>query len=110
MISSGARAGAVPLLLTATFADGKRRVTTEPQRVPLLIAPLGGLAADINADHLVIENDFFRLTCRAKGGDCRVWNKALKTGSPTLRPTATDHRTSRTIRSLSEMFSGLAGS
>lgn len=80
------RAGATPLLVTATlrlgsrqaFADGDRRVTTAPQRVPLLVTPLGGVAADINEDKLVIANDFFRLTCRAKGGYCLVQSKALQ--------------------------------
>jgi hypothetical protein len=72
------QAGARPLFVTTTFADGDCQVTMAPQRIPLLVTPLGGVAADINEDKLVIENDFFQLTCRAKGGYCQVRNKALQ--------------------------------
>ncbi len=70
------RAEATPLLVRATFADGDRQVTTAPQRIPLLVAPLGGVSADQGRDKVVVENDFFQLVCRPKGGLCQVWSKA----------------------------------
>ena len=71
------RDGATPLLVKATFADGEHQITTEPQHIPLLVTPLGGVSADLNKDKLVIENDFFQLCCRAKGGYGSVRSKAL---------------------------------
>jgi ribosomal protein S18 acetylase RimI-like enzyme len=70
------RAEATPLLVRATFADGDRQVTTAPRRIPLLVAPLGGVSADQGRDKVVVENDFFRLVCRPKGGLCWVWSKS----------------------------------
>ena len=70
------QAGSVPLLVAATFADGDCQVTTAPQRIPLLVTPVGGVAADRGEDKIIIENDFFQLTCRAQGGVCLVRNKA----------------------------------
>ena len=72
------RAGATPLLVAATFANDDRQVTTALQRIPLLVTPLGGVAADLNKDRLVVENDFFQLTCRAKGGSCQIRSKSLQ--------------------------------
>jgi len=72
------QAGAIPLLVAATFANGDCQVTTKPQRIPLLVTPLGGISADINKDKLVIENDLFQLVCRAKGGRCLLRSKALQ--------------------------------
>jgi putative hydrolase of the HAD superfamily len=69
------RDGAVPLEVTATFVDGGQHVTTAPQRMPLLTTPLGGVSAGMFDDRIVIENDFFQVVCRAKGGDCRVLSK-----------------------------------
>lgn len=69
------RAGAVPLIVTATFADGEKEVTTAPQRVSLLVTPLGGVSVDQGKEHVVAENDFFQLTCQPKGGLCRIWSK-----------------------------------
>jgi ribosomal protein S18 acetylase RimI-like enzyme len=69
------RAGAVPLVVTATFADGENEVTTAPQHISLLVTPPGGVSADRGKDHVVVENDFFQLTCRPKGGLCRIWGK-----------------------------------
>jgi RimJ/RimL family protein N-acetyltransferase len=71
------RAGTVPLLVSATFADESRQITTSPQRIPLLVTSLGSVSADQgNKDKLVIENDFLQLICRSKGGICHVENKA----------------------------------
>jgi ribosomal protein S18 acetylase RimI-like enzyme len=69
------RAGAVPLVVTATFADGEKEVTTAPQHISLLVTPLGGVSADQGKHHVVVENDFFQITCRPKGGLCRIWSK-----------------------------------
>jgi ribosomal protein S18 acetylase RimI-like enzyme len=69
------RAGAVPLVVTATFADGEKEVTTAPQHISLLVTPLGGVSADQGKDHIVVENDFFQLICRPKGGLCQIWSK-----------------------------------
>jgi GNAT superfamily N-acetyltransferase len=65
-----------PLLATATFMDDGQEVTTPPQRIPLLVTPLGGVSACRDKDKLVIENDFFQLVCKVNGGQCRVWSKA----------------------------------
>ncbi|MCP4540759.1 MAG: GNAT family N-acetyltransferase [Chloroflexi bacterium] len=70
------QAGTVPLLVSTTFADAGRQITTNPQRIPLLVTPLGGVSADQGTDKIVVENDFFQLTCRTKGGICHVENKA----------------------------------
>jgi ribosomal protein S18 acetylase RimI-like enzyme len=70
------RNGAVPLEVTAVFADGDQQVTTAPQRMPLLVTPPGRVSAGRFDDRVVIENDFFQLVCRARGGDCRVVSKA----------------------------------
>lgn len=67
---------ATPLLATATFADNGQDVMTPPQRIPLLVTPLGGVSASQDKDKLVIENDFFQLVCKAKAGQCQVWSKA----------------------------------
>ena len=82
------RAGATPLLVTATFSDGghhsdgdhhsddDHQVTIAPQRIPLLVTPPAGVSADRVQDRVVVENDFFQLVCQARGGACQVWNKA----------------------------------
>jgi RimJ/RimL family protein N-acetyltransferase len=71
------QAGATPLLVTAAFADGDGQVTTPPQRIPLLATPPGGVSADWGEDRIVIDNDFFQLTCQPKGGLGVMRNKAL---------------------------------
>jgi len=70
------QAGATPLLVAATFADGDRQVTAAPQRIPLLVTAPGGVSADRGEDMIVIENDFFQLTCRPTGGLGVARNKA----------------------------------
>jgi len=70
------RDGSTPLPVTATFPDGDRQVTTAPQRIPLLVTPLGGVSADRGEDKVVVENDFFQLVCETKGGRCLVRSKA----------------------------------
>jgi GNAT superfamily N-acetyltransferase len=70
------QAGATPLQVTATFVDDEKLVTTAPQRIPLLVTPVGGVSAGQGEDKLVIENDFFQLVCRTRGGDCLVRSKA----------------------------------
>ncbi|MEE8389700.1 MAG: GNAT family N-acetyltransferase [Anaerolineae bacterium] len=78
------RTGAIPLLVTATFSDEERQITTTPQRIPLLVTSLGGVSADRSEDRIVVENDFFQLTCQAKGGVCQVQSKARQTRDATI--------------------------
>jgi GNAT superfamily N-acetyltransferase len=70
------RAGSVALDVAATFFDKDQQVSTAPQRIPLLITPLGGVSASHIEDKIVIENDFFQLICKAKSGECRGYGKA----------------------------------
>ena len=39
--------------------DIDRQVTIAPQRLPLLVTPIGGISADQGEDKVVVENDFF---------------------------------------------------
>jgi GNAT superfamily N-acetyltransferase len=68
--------GETPLIVTVSFKDGEDTVSTAPNRIPLMALQPGGLAAGTGEDEFVLENEFFRLMCKPKGGDALIWNKA----------------------------------
>ena len=66
------------LEMCAEFADAGTTVVTQPKRLSVVAIALGGYAAGEGDEELILENDYFRLTAKAKGGEARIWNKDLK--------------------------------
>jgi GNAT superfamily N-acetyltransferase len=74
------RAASTPLWAMATFRNGDHTVSVTPRRIQLLVTPPGGVCADRDEieNRVVVENDFFQVICRARGGRCDVRSKALR--------------------------------
>ena len=68
----------LPLSVSATIEDEGKSIRTAPERLPVLVGPLGGVAADSAADKIIIENDLFRLAVEAHGGRVNIRNNRIQ--------------------------------
>ena len=68
--------GFFPLEVQAMFEDAGSTITTQPKRLPVVALAPGSLAAGEGDKELILENDYFHLTAKAKGGELEIWNKA----------------------------------
>lgn len=73
---TAARSGFYSLEVCAAFEDAGATVATQPQRLPVVALAPGGLVAGEGDQELILENDYFRLAAKAKGGELEIWNKA----------------------------------
>lgn len=74
------RAGGTSTLLAvqASFTTEQgQTVTMEPEKLPILIMPLGSVAAQLTEDKIYIENDIFQLQFKAFGGGGSLYDKTL---------------------------------
>ncbi|MCB9134186.1 MAG: GNAT family N-acetyltransferase [Anaerolineales bacterium] len=72
------KGGFYPLELCAEFDDAGTTVTTQPKRLPVVAVNPGGYAAGLGDEELILENDYFRITAKAKSGEAKIWNKDLQ--------------------------------
>jgi ribosomal protein S18 acetylase RimI-like enzyme len=78
---SSAQEQATALKLVATFVAGDEPITTAPQALPVLVRRVGSVAALLHQPHatkreLIVENDFFALGGRQRGGEMWLSNHA----------------------------------
>jgi len=75
-------AGAMLFTAHAAITSEDDAIAIAPKQFPLLTTPLGEVNACMNPDdeYAIAENDLFQFTCHARGGFCRIYNKALKRG------------------------------
>ncbi len=74
---TAAQGGYYALPVSVTFQDGVEEITTHPQQLPVVAVAPAGWAAGEGEDELILENDYVRITCKAKNGSTNIWNKAI---------------------------------
>ena len=72
------KGGFYPLEMCVEFDDAGTTVTTQPKRLSVVAIAPGGYAAGEGDEELILENDYFRITAKAKSGEAKIWNKDLK--------------------------------
>ncbi|MFQ5614885.1 MAG: GNAT family N-acetyltransferase [Anaerolineales bacterium] len=63
---------------SVAFRDSGQSVATKPKHLPVTAIAPGGWAAGEGDEELILENDYFRITCKAKGGAAKIWNKVTQ--------------------------------
>ncbi|HUF37633.1 MAG TPA: GNAT family N-acetyltransferase [Anaerolineales bacterium] len=75
VILTAERPGVYRLTASAEIEDAGNRFTTKEKVLAVAAVAPGGWAAGEGERELVLENDFFRVTAKAKGGEAVFWNK-----------------------------------
>ena len=70
--------GYFPLKANIAFEDAGETITTKAKLLPVMAITPGGWAAGEGDEELILENDLFRITCKAKSGSTYIWNKDLQ--------------------------------
>ncbi|HNB53200.1 MAG TPA: GNAT family N-acetyltransferase, partial [Anaerolineales bacterium] len=81
LVVTPTRGGEVPLTVQASFTVEGQAITTPAKKLPLLALEPGGLAAGQDDDAIIVQNAFFHLKAKRKGGGTSVTSHALKRGA-----------------------------
>ncbi len=78
------KTGLYPMQASVTFEDSAETITSKPKPLPVVALETGHTASGEGDDSLILENDFFRITCHKNSGAARVWSKTTRIHEITL--------------------------